>query len=105
MPDARPVPARAAPKDWSRLTWSAIWDAGIVAVGALVWFRAGLADKPDSVDESAIYSQSYFAHRLILGNGDNPAWLDNVGLESGPRPKSLIGLMLRSAGFSKPGSD
>jgi hypothetical protein len=75
----------------------------VVACVATAVFGYRLADEPHFVDESAMYSQSYFADLLISGDRDNPAWLEYPGFDSSPLPKYLIGLTLRARGYPRPG--
>jgi hypothetical protein len=69
----------------------------------LVFFGYDLADEPHFVDESAMYSQSYFADLLVNGDRDSSLWLEYPGFDSSPLPKYLIGLTLRLAGYPRPG--
>ena len=103
MPDAGPIPAPAPPSLRSSSARSTWWCGLGVAVAAVVWFGVGLADEPHFVDESAMYSQSYFADLLVEGRRDDPAWLEYPGYDSSPLPKYLIGLSLRVGGYPRPG--
>jgi Dolichyl-phosphate-mannose-protein mannosyltransferase len=103
MPDAGkiPVPATSALRSsTARSSWW--WGLG-VAVAAVIWFGTDLAAEPHFVDESAMYSQSYFADLLVEGRRDDPAWLEYPGYDSSPLPKYLIGLTLKSCGRPRPG--
>ena len=101
MPDAGSIRTRRAPSTTSLSSW---WGALAVAIVTVVFFGTGVADEPHFVDESAMYSQSYFADLLVRGARDDPAWLEFPGWDSSPLPKYVIGLMLRFGGYRRPGS-
>ena len=54
-------------------------------------------------DESAFISQSYFFDLLLEGALDDPAWVSIPAIDLPPLPKYLIGLMLRTQGYPRPG--
>lgn len=77
--------------------------ASIVGLAALIILGYRLSDEPHFVDESAMFSQSYFADHWLDGDRDNPDWLDYPGYDSSPLPKYLIGTTLRAFGYRRPG--
>jgi hypothetical protein len=99
MPDSGPAPA--PPRPIAR--WASWWGALAVAGIATLVLGSRLEDEPHFVDESAMYSQSYFADLLIDGDRDSSLWLEYPGFDSSPLPKYLIGLTLRLAGYPRPG--
>jgi hypothetical protein len=102
MPEAGLIPAAAThPPRSSFLRWT--WWCGLaVGLAAIAWFGTGLASEPHFVDESAMYSQSYFADLLVEGRRDDPAWLELPGYDSSPLPKYLIGLARMAGGYPRP---
>jgi hypothetical protein len=77
----------------------------LVACAAFLFLDSGRHDQPHFADESAMYSQSYFADLLLGGHRDSRAWLEYPGYDSSPLPKYLIGVTLRIAGYPRPGPD
>ena len=55
------------------------------------------------MDESAYYSQSYYAEIFLNGRRDDPAWLEFPAYDLPPLPKYLIGAALAFGGFKTPG--
>jgi len=76
--------------------------ATVVGVVAVLGFGGGLAEEPHFADESAYYSQSYFAAILAEGRRDDPAWLDYPAYDLPPLPKYLIGAALTAGGYRLP---
>jgi 4-amino-4-deoxy-L-arabinose transferase-like glycosyltransferase len=73
-----------------------------IALAALAVFSAGLHD--DSfVDEYAYITQSYYSDLYFSGRLDDPAWIDDLGIDLQPLPKYFIGVGLRAAHLSLPG--
>jgi 4-amino-4-deoxy-L-arabinose transferase-like glycosyltransferase len=79
-----------------------VWAIGVFFV-ASAWFGFRLGAEPHFVDESAFYSQSFYADLLLEGRRDDPAWLDYGAYDLPPLPKYLIGLSLRIGGYRRPG--
>jgi 4-amino-4-deoxy-L-arabinose transferase-like glycosyltransferase len=61
-----------------------------------------LADEPHFVDESAYYSQSYFARLYASCRWGDPAWLTYPAYDLPPLPKYLIGAALAVARYPTP---
>ncbi|MFO0951388.1 MAG: phospholipid carrier-dependent glycosyltransferase [Isosphaeraceae bacterium] len=94
--------APKAPGD--RLSWLYTTLAGMgVAIVALGWFGLDLPGEEHFVDESAYYSQSYFAGLYLEGAWNSPAWLTYPAYDLPPLPKYLIGLSLSARGIKPPG--
>ena len=93
----RPSPSRA-----SRAHGLLIFAIG---VAALVAFGRDLASEPFFADESAYFSQSYFAATFAERRFDDPRWLDFPGYDLPPLTKYLIGFALRAGGYSTPGPE
>ena len=74
-----------------------------VGLVALVVFGWDLASEPFFADESAYYSQSYFAGTFASGRFNDPAWLDYPAYDLPPLPKYLIGAALWLGGYTTPG--
>lgn len=79
--------------------------AGAIGLLACVWFAYDLAREPHFVDESAYFSQAYFADLYRDGRFNDRAWVEGPAYDLPPLPKYLIGWTLRAAGFSYPGQN
>jgi len=93
---SRPAdPPKAAPRSWP----------GAVLIGliAVVAFGFRLSEEPHFVDESAYYSQSYYAELFATGRWNDPAWLEYPAYDLPPLPKYLIGSALKAGGYRMPG--
>lgn len=99
--DAVPTHETGPPGSRNGATWPG---AVIVGVFALAWFGWDLAGEPAFVDESAYYSQSYFARLFAERRLDDPAWLEYPAYDLPPLPKYMIGGSLRLGGFPIPTS-
>ncbi len=78
------------------------WALG-VGVVALAVFGYRLPAEPHFVDESAYYSQTYYADLWGRGDFNNPAWLEYPAYDLPPLPKYLIGGALFLGGYPRPG--
>jgi hypothetical protein len=87
-------PGRSAP------AWPGALAVGLVALAA---FGYDLAGEPHFMDESAYFSQSYFAELFASGRWNDPLWLEYAGLDLPPLPKYLIGGALAVAQYRTPG--
>jgi 4-amino-4-deoxy-L-arabinose transferase-like glycosyltransferase len=86
----------------SRRSWTL---ALFVGLAALLWFGGGVSTEPHFVDESAFFSQAFYADLWLSGRRDDPAWLEYPALDLPPLPKYLIGIALRIGGDRRPGRD
>jgi len=86
----------------ARSRWA--WGAAVGAV-ALAWFACGLPSESHFVDESAYFSQTYYADLLLSGDLRNAAWLEYPAYDLPPLPKYLIGSALALGGYKRPGPD
>ena len=73
-----------------------------VGLLALALFAYDLASEPHFVDESAYFSQAYFADLLLEGRRNDVAWIEKPAYDLPPLPKYLMGWTLRAAGYSYP---
>jgi 4-amino-4-deoxy-L-arabinose transferase-like glycosyltransferase len=73
-------------------------DLGVVVLAALAVFGYNLRSEPSFADESAYYTQAYFADLLLRGDVHNPAWLEYPAFDLPPLPKYAIGLALKLGG-------
>ena len=83
-----------------RSAWTGAWL--VAAVAALV-LGYDLAAEPHFVDESAYYSQSYYARVFAQGLRDDASWLEFPAYDLPPLPKYLIGAALWLADTPTPG--
>jgi 4-amino-4-deoxy-L-arabinose transferase-like glycosyltransferase len=72
---------------------------GLVALAAFGW---DLRSEPHFVDESAYYSQTYFAELFAGGRFNDPLWLDFAGYDLPPLTKYLIAPGLWAGGYRFP---
>jgi 4-amino-4-deoxy-L-arabinose transferase-like glycosyltransferase len=79
--------------------------AGLVGVVGLVVFGWNLADEPHFADESAYFSQAYFADLFLVGARNDTAWVEYPAYDLPPLPKYLMGWALRASGHKYPGRD
>ncbi len=80
------------------------WPGAIlVAIVAGLAFGGGLASEPAFADESAYYSQAYFAELFAKGRWNDPLWLSYPAYDLPPLPKYLIGGALWLGGRAAPG--
>jgi hypothetical protein len=82
-----------------RSTWTGAAIVGLVAVAVLGF---DLASEPHFADESAYYSQSYYAALFASGRWNDPAWLDYPAYDLPPLPKYLVGASLWLGGYPLP---
>ena len=75
----------------------------LIGVAALVVFGFDLGSEPHFVDESAYFSQTYFAGLFASGNRDDIQWLTYAAYDLPPFPKYLIGGALWVGGYKTPG--
>ena len=99
--DAVPPPETGPPEPQKWTTWPG---AIIVGLFALIWFGWNLSAEPSFVDESAYYSQSYFARLFAERRLDDPAWIEYPAFDLPPLPKYMIGASLRLGGYPIPTS-
>ena len=99
MPDPSPRPLNGSSESRGIVIW-----AGACLVGAIAFafFGHNLGAEPAFADESAYYSQSYYAKLFAQGKRDDPAWLEYMGYDLPPLPKYLIGAMLWQNGYPLP---
>ena len=92
---SRPCSPRTSCRSWP----------GAVVVGliAAAVFGSRLSSEPHFADESAYYSQSYFAGLFVSGRWEDPAWLSYPAYDLPPLPKYLIGSALWVGGYRVPG--
>jgi 4-amino-4-deoxy-L-arabinose transferase-like glycosyltransferase len=93
MSEPGPIPGadRPAPHAIAR-------DLGLVVLAALIVFGYDLRSEPPFADESAYYTQAYFADLLLRGDLHSPAWLEYPAYDLPPLPKYAIGLALKLGG-------
>jgi 4-amino-4-deoxy-L-arabinose transferase-like glycosyltransferase len=77
-------------------------DLGLVVLAALAILGYNLRSEPSFADESAYYTQAYFADLLLRGDRHNPAWLEYPAYDLPPLPKYAIGLSLKLGGHPIP---
>lgn len=77
----------------------------LVGIGSLAYFGYDLAGEPAFADESAYYSQSYFAKLFAQRKRDDPAWLEYMAFDLPPLPKYMIGASLWEHGYPLPTAD
>ena len=75
----------------------------LIGVIALLVFGVNLGAEPHFVDESAYFSQSYFAELFASGERDDIQWLSLAAYDLPPFPKYLIGGALWLGGYKTPG--
>jgi 4-amino-4-deoxy-L-arabinose transferase-like glycosyltransferase len=93
MPEPGPNPGADLPA--SR---SIALDLGLVVLASLIVFGYDLRSEPPFADESAYYTQAYFADLLLRGDLHNVAWLEYPAYDLPPLPKYAIGLALKLGG-------
>lgn len=91
------VPAPATPLRGS--PWIPALAVGLTALAVFGW---DLAAEPAFADESAYYSQSYYAAVFASGRRGDPLWLEYPAYDLPPLPKYLIGASLTGAGYPLP---
>ena len=96
--DPNAAPSFALGDRW-RSPWIGALAVGLVAVAAFGYY---LAAEPHFADESAYYSQSYFARLFFEGRHDDVAWLSYPAFDLPPLPKYLIGASLWIGGYAAP---
>lgn len=101
MPRRDPEPTHQAQPPARRATDLGLGLALTLLAGLVLGY--GLSDEPSFVDESAYYSQSYFAGLFIQGRHDDPLWLEYQAYDLPPLPKYLIGSALAVGGVRTPG--
>ena len=74
----------------------------VVGLAATIWFAWGLASEPRFVDESAGFSQAFYADLYLSGRWDDPAWLEYPAVDHPPMQRYLIGMALRVVGARRP---
>jgi 4-amino-4-deoxy-L-arabinose transferase-like glycosyltransferase len=74
----------------------------VVALCAAAVLGYDLASEPHFVDESAYFSQSYFARLFAEGRRDDAAWVSYAAFDLPPLPKYLIGTTLWLGGYHAP---
>jgi 4-amino-4-deoxy-L-arabinose transferase-like glycosyltransferase len=78
-------------------------DLALVVLAALAVFGHNLASEPAFADESAYFSQTYFADLWLRDDVHHPAWLEYPAYDLPPLPKYAIGLALKISGYPRPG--
>ncbi|MGE5755376.1 MAG: hypothetical protein ACM35G_06635 [Planctomycetaceae bacterium] len=78
-------------------------DLALVVLAALAAFGCDLDSESAFADESAYFSQAYFADLWLRGDVHHPAWLEYPAYDLPPLPKYAIGLALKLGGYSSPG--
>jgi len=86
----------------SMIVWGCAVLVGLTSLG---YFVNGIPDEPVFVDESAYYSQSYYAKLFAQRKRDDPAWLEYMAYDLPPLPKYLIGASLWHHGYPFPTAD
>jgi 4-amino-4-deoxy-L-arabinose transferase-like glycosyltransferase len=100
---ATELPLDRSPKSATRCGRSAgLWGLSVFLVAAAV-FGFDLQSERPFADESAYYSQSYFARLYAEGRWNDPAWLTYPAFDLPPLPKYLIGAALAADGIKTPG--
>ena len=99
MPDPLPSLSNGSSESRSIVIWAGAFLVGLLA---FAFFGYGLAAEPAFADESAYYSQSYYAKLFAQHKRDDPAWLEYMGYDLPPLPKYLIGAMLWQNGYPLP---
>ncbi len=97
--DVVPTGETRPPEHRKQATWPG---ALVVGVFALVWFAWDLPAEPAFVDESAYYSQSYFARLYAQRRFNDPGWLDYMAFDLPPLPKYVMGASLWLGSFPTP---
>lgn len=97
MPEVGPEKRKASRRIW--------FLAFLVGAASAFWFAADLSSEPHFVDESAFFSQAFYADLWLAGRWDDPAWLEYPAVDLPPLPKYLIGVALRVGGDRRPGRD
>ena len=80
-----------------------IWPGAVIVgliAAAVILFQ--LPSEPHFVDESAYYSQSYYARLFVTGDWNDPSWLTYPAYDLPPLPKYLIGASLWLSGQRAP---
>lgn len=79
--------------------------AGAIGLLALLSFAYDLGSERHFVDESAYFSQAYFADLYRPGKFNDRGWVELPAYDLPPLPKYFIGWTLRAAGYSYPGQN
>jgi 4-amino-4-deoxy-L-arabinose transferase-like glycosyltransferase len=97
-----PPEQRSRPANFPQPSVSLFLRGGAIALAALAVFSSGLYD--DSFyDEYAYITQSYYSELYFSGRVNDPAWIDDLGMDLQPLPKYFIGVGLRAVHLPLPG--